>query len=199
MSQLRKEASHLSLACSVRTQAALGRQELAKKRPDFVPAPKGTYVWGQKKGENTPRSPKRKATPLQKVLVASNQKKFPRLASGRKNNQRRKGSKTTAMSSPVEDKFEMDMTLLLSAAVTAVATASGRTSEEAEKVVWVAMTAMIQTVTALKGRKLEASKQLRATLPSLRPPQTRLNCAAQALTTGPICTAKVYINLNMCK
>ena len=57
------------------------------------------------------------------------------------------------------------MTLLLSAVVSAVATALGRTSEEAEKAVQVAMTAMTQTVAALKGRKLDASKPKQSSTP----------------------------------
>lgn len=69
---------------------------------------------------------------------------------------------------PVDDNLffdEKDMTLLLSAVVSAVATALGRTSEEAEKAVQVAMTAMTQTVAALKGRKLEASKPITSSAP----------------------------------
>ncbi|XP_069984559.1 uncharacterized protein [Penaeus vannamei] len=57
------------------------------------------------------------------------------------------------------------MTLLLSAVVSAVATALGRTSQEAEKAVQVVMAAMTQTVAALKGRKLEASKPITSSAP----------------------------------
>jgi len=172
-----------SLACSVRKQAVIKKQELAKKRPDFVPAPPGTYVWGQNKKQNkkekTPRPPKRKESPPQRKLDTSNREEFPELASGKttKKNQREKGSKSTAMVPPVDDNLffdEKDMTLLLSAVVSAVATALGRTSEEAEKAVQVAMTAMTQTVAALKGRKLEASKPITSSAPLPKSSDDRL-------------------------
>ena len=97
--------------------------------------------------------------------------------------------------------------------MSAVATALGWTSKEAEKAVQVAKTAMTQTVAALKGRKLEASKpkQSRTLLPvttketsngrlasgdtiSETPASLsdQTNCAADALTTGQACTAKVW-------
>lgn len=78
-----------SLACSARMQALLKRQEQAKKCPDFVPPPPGTYVWGQNK---TPRPPKRKKTPPQPKPDTSNTEELPRVASGRKKNQRKKDS-----------------------------------------------------------------------------------------------------------
>lgn len=59
------------------------------------------------------------------------------------------------------------MTLLMNAVVAAVATALGRSSEEAEKAVRVAMTAMPHTVAALKGRRLEASKPTQHKTPLL--------------------------------
>lgn len=56
--------------------------------------------------------------------------------------------------------------------ITTEATPLGRTSEEAEKAVQVAMAAMTQTVAALKERKLEASKPIQSDL--LKPALTGL-------------------------
>lgn len=94
---------------------------------------------------------------------------FLALVGVHKKYQTSKSSKHTTRSSPRADQpllfDEQDVTLLLTAVVTLVATALGWTSEEAEKVVRVAMTTVTQNVTALKERKLDSSK------PAIAPPQ----------------------------
>ena len=149
-----------SLACSVRKEAALKRQEVAKKRPDFVPAPPGTYVWGRNKSEKASRPPKRKeAAPQPKPEISDNQE-FPQVKQVQRNH-RKKGSNSTTRSPPdPEDMFfdEGDMSILITAVVTAVAVSLSRTEEEADKAVNVAMTTLKQTVKSIKGRKMEKAK-----------------------------------------
>ena len=148
-----------SLTCSVRKQAALKRQEVAEKRPDFIPAPPGTYVWGRKKSEKAPQPPKRKEAAPQPTPEVSNTTEFPEMPKPKKKPKKKASKKASKPSSGDDDLFdEADMTLLVTAVVTAVATALGRTREEAEKAVTVAMTAMTKTVAILKGRKQDRAQ-----------------------------------------
>lgn len=80
------------------------------------------------------------------------------------------------------------MSLLLTAVVSAVATALGMSGEEAEKAVHFTMTAMTQIVAALKGRKQQASKPMQSETPlqpdQISPAKLDCNCAAEVPTTG---------------